>query len=393
MIKRIALVIFTVICFLIMPVSHAEDIMDITRQAGYTISEVNRPKASIVVDANTSDILWQDNIDIPRDPASMSKMFTLYVLFEELAKGKITMDTTVTATETDQAIAKIYEISNNNIVAGVAYPIRDLITMTAVPSSNAATVMIANYLSNNDASAFIDRINATAKKLGMTNTHFSNASGAAAQAFQGYYNPTKYDLSAANITTARDLAKLLYAFLKKYPQIIDFTNQSVVHTMVGTPYEEEFHTYNHSLPNNQFGMEGVDGLKTGSSPSAAFNAMVTAKRGNTRLITIVMGVGDWSDQNGEFYRHPFVNALTEKGFSDSKSLTKAARKKLEKLVPQKKKENLPKQHRSKPAKNYSTLEKVEQFINHNHTFFLICLGIFILVILLLAMIAYTMGRQ
>ncbi|WP_262368386.1 serine hydrolase, partial [Streptococcus pyogenes] len=118
-------------CFLIMPVSHAEDIMDITRQAGYTISEVNRPKASIVVDANTSDILWQDNIDIPRDPASMSKMFTLYVLFEELAKGKITMDTTVTATETDQAIAKIYEISNNNIVAGVAYPIRDLITMTA----------------------------------------------------------------------------------------------------------------------------------------------------------------------------------------------------------------------------------------------------------------------
>lgn len=89
MIKRIALVIFTVMCFLIMPVSHAEDIMDITRQAGYTISEVNRPKASIVVDANTSDILWQDNIDIPRDPASMSKMFTLYVLFEELAKGKL----------------------------------------------------------------------------------------------------------------------------------------------------------------------------------------------------------------------------------------------------------------------------------------------------------------
>lgn len=230
-----------------MPLVHAEDVMDITRQAGYTVSEVNRPKSSIVVDANSSDILWQDNIDIPRDPASMSKMFTLYILFEELAKGKITMDTTITATPTDQAIANIYEISNNNIVAGVAYPIRDLITMTAVPSSNAATVMIANYLSNNDASAFIDRINATAKQLGMTNTHFSNASGAAAQAFQGYYNPTKYDLSASNITTARDLSKLLYAFLKKYPEIISFTNKSVVHTMVGTPYEEEFHTYNHSI--------------------------------------------------------------------------------------------------------------------------------------------------
>ncbi len=393
MTKRILFTIVALICFLIMPVSHAEDVMDITRQSGYTISEVNRPKSSIVIDATSSDILWQDNIDIPRDPASMSKMFTLYILFEELAKGKITMDTTITATETDQAIAKIYEISNNNIVAGVAYPIRDLITMTAVPSSNAATVMIANYLSNNDASAFIDRINDTAQKLGMTNTHFSNASGAVAQAFQGYYNPTKYDLSASNVTTARDLAKLLYFFLKKYPQIIEFTNKSVVHTMVGTPYEEEFHTYNHSLPDNQFGMEGVDGLKTGSSPSAAFNAMVTAKRGKTRLITIVMGVGDWSDQNGEFYRHPFVNALTEKGFADSKNLTKAARKKLEKLVPQKATKTTPKQHRLKKANNHSALEKVEEFIHHNQTFLLICLGICMVIIILLALIAFMMGRS
>ncbi|MGT2935321.1 D-alanyl-D-alanine carboxypeptidase family protein [Streptococcus castoreus] len=392
MTKRIVLAVFTLICFLAMPVSHAEDIMDITRRAGYTVKDINRPKASIVVDANSSDILWQDNIDIPRDPASMSKMFTLYILFEEMAKGKITMETTVTATKTDQAISKIYEISNNNIVAGVAYPIRDLITMTAVPSSNAATVMIANYLSNNDASAFIDRINATAKKLDMTNTYFSNASGAAAQAFQGYYNPTKYDLSASNVTTARDLAKLLYSFLKKYPKILEFTNQSVVRTMVGTPYEEEFHTYNYSLPDNKFGMKGVDGLKTGSSPSAAFNAMVTAKRGKTRLITIVMGVGDWSDQDGEYYRHPFINALTEKGFADIKKLTKSARKKQEKLVPQKEETALPSQHRVKASKSCSVLERVENFIDHNHTFLWICLAVFIIIIVLLTLIAFMMGR-
>ncbi|HHJ7785259.1 TPA: D-alanyl-D-alanine carboxypeptidase, partial [Streptococcus pyogenes] len=71
MTKRIILTIFTFICFSVMPLVHAEDVMDITRQAGYTVSEVNRPKSSIVVDANSSDILWQDNIDIPRDPASM----------------------------------------------------------------------------------------------------------------------------------------------------------------------------------------------------------------------------------------------------------------------------------------------------------------------------------
>lgn len=212
MTKRLLLFVLVCLCFLGISQVHAEDVMEITRKAGYTVSEVNRPKASIVVDAKTSEILWQDNIDMPRDPASMSKMFTLYILFEELAKGKVTLDTTITATETDQAISKIYEISNNNIVAGVAYPIRDLIIMTVVPSSNAATVMIANYLSNNDASAFIDRINKTAKELGMTNTHFSNASGAIAQAFQGYYLPEKYDLTASNITTARDFATLIYYF-------------------------------------------------------------------------------------------------------------------------------------------------------------------------------------
>ena len=136
-----------------------KDIMQITRDAGYDVSDINRPKSSIVVDGSTGNILWGDNIDEVRDPASMSKMFTLYLLFEEMAKGKITLDTTITATETDQAISRIYEISNNNIVAGVAYPIRDLITMTIVPSSNAATIMIANYLSNNNASDFIDAIN------------------------------------------------------------------------------------------------------------------------------------------------------------------------------------------------------------------------------------------
>ncbi|MGT2768262.1 D-alanyl-D-alanine carboxypeptidase family protein [Streptococcus ictaluri] len=368
----------------------ADDIMDITRQVGYTVSDFYRPKASIVIDTKNAEILWQDNIDIPRDPASMSKMFTLFLLFQDLKAGKVSLDTTIKATETDQAISKIYEISNNNIVAGVDYPIRELITMTAVPSSNAATVMIANYLSKNDASAFIDRINQTAKKLGMKNTHFTNASGAAAQSFQGYYNPSKYDMTAGNTTTARDLAILLYHFLTKYPDILNYTKDSVVHTMVGTPYEEEFHSYNYSLPNDKYGMEGVDGLKTGSSPGAAFNAMVTAKRGETRLIAIIMGVGDWTDQTGEFYRHPFANALLEKGFEETKTLTAKQRKKLERLLPKlsSTSEKLPKKQQTKekaPLTKHS-----DNFFQENRQLILVGLALFILIILILALIAFLM---
>ena len=149
------------------------------------VQAINRPKSSLMIDGNTGDVLWQDNIDEVRDPASMSKVMTLYLVFEAIKEGKLSLDTVIKATPQDQAIAGIYEISNNKIVAGVDYTVSELITMTVVPSSNATTVMLANYLSNNDPDAFLDKMNAKAQELGMTNTKWFNASGAAAISFKG----------------------------------------------------------------------------------------------------------------------------------------------------------------------------------------------------------------
>nr|WP_206269762.1 DUF1958 domain-containing protein [Streptococcus respiraculi] len=294
----------------------ADELMDITRAAGYDVKEINRPKSSIIIDGNTGDVVWQDNPDEVRDPASMSKVMTLYLVYEAMSQGKFNEDTVITATANDQAIAGIYEISNNKIVAGVDYTVGELITMTAVPSSNATTVMLANYVSNNDPDAFLDMMNAKSQELGMTNTYWSNASGASAASFKGYYNPTRYDHNAANQTTARDLSILVYHFLKNYPAILEHTKHPVVTVKAGTPYEETFETYNYSLPGAKYGIKGVDGLKTGSSPLAAFNYIATIKRGEQRLISLIMGVGDWSDQDGEYYRHPFGNALIEKAYAD-----------------------------------------------------------------------------
>ena len=280
------------------------------------VNPINRPKSSLIVDANTGNILWQDNIDEVRDPASMSKLMTLYLVFEAIQQGKLSENTVIKATPRDEAIAKIYEISNNKIVAGVDYTVSELITMTAVPSSNATTVMLANYLSNNDPDTFLDMMNAKAKELGMTNTKWFNASGAAAVSFKGLYTPQRYDNNAANQTTARDLAILGYHFVKNYPNILNYTNKPVVTVKKGTPYEETFETYNYSLPGAKYGIEGVEGLKTGSSPRGAFNYIATIKRGEQRLISVIMGVGNWSDQDGEYYRHPFGNALIEKAYAD-----------------------------------------------------------------------------
>lgn len=280
------------------------------------VQAINRPKSSLMIDGNTGDVLWQDNIDEVRDPASMSKVMTLYLVFEAIKEGKLSLDTVIKATPQDQAIAGIYEISNNKIVAGVDYTVSELITMTVVPSSNATTVMLANYLSNNDPDVFLDKMNAKAQELGMTNTKWFNASGAAAISFKGYYTPQNYDNYASNQTTARDLGILVYNFVKNYPDILNYTNQAKVTVKAGTPYEETFDTYNYSLPGARYALEGVDGLKTGSSPNGAFNYIATVKRGDQRVIGVIMGVGDWSDQDGEYYRHPFGNALIEKAYAD-----------------------------------------------------------------------------
>ena len=295
----------------------AEDIMEITRSAGYSdVLEENKPKASIVVDGTNGQILWEDNAEVVREPASISKMMTVFLVFDAIKEGKLSLETKITATEKDQAISQLYAISNNKIVAGVEYPVKELLKMVVVPSSNVATVMLANAVSENQAGAFVKKMNEKAQQIGMKNTAFYNCSGASAVSFEGLYAPEGFDPNGSNTSTARDLATMVFHLINDHPEVLAFTNQPKVTAMEGTPYEETFETYNYSLPGAKYGFEGVDGMKTGSGPSSAFNYIATAKRGETRLIEVILGVGDWSDQDGEYYRHPFGNALLKKAFDE-----------------------------------------------------------------------------
>ncbi|MBU5361060.1 DUF1958 domain-containing protein [Enterococcus raffinosus] len=316
--KKIIFLIVVLFLFLFETPAHAaEDIMEITRSAGYTdVLEENKPKASIVVDGVNGQILWEDNAEVVREPASISKMMTVFLVFDAIKDGKLSLETTIAATEKDQAISQLYAISNNKIMAGVEYPVKELLKMVVVPSSNVATVMLANAVSNNDAGDFIKKMNEKAQQLGMKNTAFYNCSGASAVSFEGLYTPEGFDPNGSNTSTARDLATMVFHLINDHPEVLEFTNQPKVTAMEGTPYEETFETYNYSLPGAKYGFEGVDGMKTGSGPSSAFNYIATAKRGETRLIEVILGVGDWSDQDGEYYRHPFGNALLKKVFDE-----------------------------------------------------------------------------
>lgn len=294
--------------------------MDLVSETEYQVNPADQPKGAVLIDANTGKLLWSENADAPRNPASIMKLMTLYMVYESMATGKFNLDTEVTATSRHQQMSKIYALSNNKIIENVNYPVRELIPLVLVPSSNVATIMLSELVDENPAQ-FIQKMNETAKQLGMNNTTIYNATGAQISSFQGLYGKEGDDLSNLspsmdNETTARDIAILTYYLLKKYPEILEYTKDSQVSTMEASPYEESFESYNQSLASGEYPFEGVDGLKTGSSPSGGFNISMTGQQGDLRLITTVFGVGNWADQTGELKRHPFANAIFSYGFKN-----------------------------------------------------------------------------
>lgn len=300
---------------LTMAVVAAEDSTSIAQERGYPVSADIAPKATMVVNAENGQVLWAENSEASHDPASLTKMLVAYMVLEAIEQNRLSLDTLVTATETDQAISEIYALSNNRIIAGESYTVRELLSATMVASSNVATLMLSHALEGDDA-AFLQQMTAKAQELGLTNTQLTNATGAEAVAFEGHYAPAGYDLAAPNSSTAKDMGMLAYRLLKRYPQILEFTSQQQTAVKAGTEYEQMLTTFNHSLPGDSAGLEGVDGLKTGSSPSAGYNTVVTAQRGDVRLIVVVLGASYWDDPNGELVRHYFANGLLEHHFAN-----------------------------------------------------------------------------
>ena len=293
-----------------------EDIMSITEKSGTSVDEFFRPKADIVVDAHTGAIVYGDNIDAPRDSGSMAKLMSVYVLLKAIQEGQLDYDTLITATDTDVIISQNQKLSNSPIVAGAKYKVSTLLNMIFVPSSSAATIMIANKVSGGDPDKFLDLMNQRAQEIGMSNTKWNNPNGAPTAVLDGYYNPTRYDRNAINQTTARDMSILAYHIVNEFPEILNYTKNAKITLFQGTDYEETHENYNYSLEGGRYSLKGADGLKTGSSPTADYNYTLTVNRGNQRFVQVIMGVGNYDVEIAESLRHVIGNALIERLYQD-----------------------------------------------------------------------------
>lgn len=243
-------------------------------------------KQAFMVDPQTSTVMLFKDAEQPMAPSSMSKMMTIYIIFEELAAGRLKLDSRFRVSERARAMGG----SRMFLELGSEVSVEDLIKGIIILSGNDACVVIAEGLSGSEES-FADRMTKRAKELGMNRTVFKNASGWPAE---------------GQFTTARDLAVLAWRTIDDFPKYYRY-------------YSESNWTYNNIRQENRNRLlkitPGTDGLKTGHTEEGGYGQATSAVRDGRRLILVVNGLTSMAERAQETSR------LMEWGFREFTNTT------------------------------------------------------------------------
>ncbi|WP_371055224.1 serine hydrolase [Rhodosalinus sp. K401] len=245
------------------------------------LSAAAAPYAAMVMDARTGEVLHSRNADTRLHPASLTKMMTLYVVFEAVENGEIGLDDLVTISRKAAAEPP----SKLGLRAGQKIKLRYLIRAAAVKSGNDTATALAEAISGSEA-AFARRMNRTAKAIGMTRTTFKNAHGLTQE---------------GHLSTARDMTILGRQLFYDYPEYYNLFSRRSTHAGVKT------------VPNTNRRLldayRGADGIKTGYTRAAGFNLVASAERGGERIIATVFG------GHSTAWRNQRVAELLDMGFA------------------------------------------------------------------------------
>jgi D-alanyl-D-alanine carboxypeptidase (penicillin-binding protein 5/6) len=252
-------------------------------------------RAAILMDAETGQVLYQLNADEPLPPASMAKMMTEYLVEKSVQEGKISWSDVVTVG--DNAAKQIG--SRVFLAKGDKHTVEELYKATAIASANDASVQLAEYIAGSEQE-FVKLMNQTAREMGLTNTHFINATGLDRADMPEEFRPAE---NRETEMSARDAAMLAYHIIKEVPQLLETAKIPSLKFRERddkpTPNWNWMLESNKDVPNfRKFAYPGVDGLKTGHTSRAGNNFTGTALRDGTRLIAVVMQVpGGVNDGN------------------------------------------------------------------------------------------------
>jgi D-alanyl-D-alanine carboxypeptidase len=252
------------------------------------LSVAAAPYAAYVIDARTGEVLHARNADTRLHPASLTKMMTLYLAFQAIEKGEISLDTKVTISKNAAAEPP----SKLGLKSGQKIALRYLIRAAAVKSANDAATAIGEALSGSEA-RFARRMTRTAKALGMSRTTFKNAHGLT---------------ESGHMSTAHDMTILGRHILYDYPQYYNLFSRRTANAGV----REVANTNRRLLASYR----GADGIKTGYTRAAGSNLVASAERGNERIIATVFGGKSSASRNAK------VAELLDLGFRRAPSNAK-----------------------------------------------------------------------
>lgn len=239
------------------------------------------PYAAMVMDARTGEVLHSRNADTQLHPASLTKMMTLYIAFQAIERGEISLDDMVTITP----LAANEPPSKLGLLSGQRIQFRYLVRAAGVKSANDAATAIGITLEGNEA-AFARRMTATAQAMGMSRTTFRNAHGLT---------------EAGHLSTARDMTVLGRHMIYDYPQYYNIFSRITTDAGVREV----------SNTNRRFlgAYRGADGIKTGYTRAAGFNLVASAERGQERIIATMFGGSSTAQRNAR------VAELLDMGFA------------------------------------------------------------------------------
>ena len=229
------------------------------------------PFAAIVMDGRTGEVLYEKNADTRLHPASLTKMMTLYIVFQEIEAGRLTLDTKVTVTK----YAASQPPSRLGLKPGQKIAVRYLIRAAAIKSANDAASALGDHISGDHVS-FAKRMTRTARQLGMHNTTFKNANGLTAE---------------GHLSTARDMNVLGRHLFYDFPQYYHIFSRRTADAGIAQV----------TNTNSRFldGYEGADGIKTGYTSPAGFNLTASARRGKKHVIATVFGGTSTAQRNAK----------------------------------------------------------------------------------------------
>lgn len=271
-------------------------------------------KSSILMEASTGQILYENNAEEAMPPASVTKIMTLLLIFEAQKEGKFQWDDMITVSEYAASMggSQVFLEPEEQQTA------KDMVKCIAVASANDASVAMAEFIGGSEE-GFVAMMNEKAKELGMKNTVFKNACGLDVE---------------GHVTSAKDIAIMSRTLITEFPEVTEFTTiwmDKITHkTRKG---ESEFGLANTNKLIKWY--SGATGLKTGSTSAAKFCLSGTAKRNDTELIAVVMAAPDpktrfqevmkmldWGFANFEVKKivsqgEDMGNIMTEKGEKES----------------------------------------------------------------------------